>query len=214
MAGQRKIGPIQLKFRHNGSLCTITHSGDTQHTKLVSDTSEVIGDHEVPTWVELTTAGGAEPDMRIRVELRDGAPRVVELAWISQPLQKEIRQKQLRQTNLAKLATDLIVSTVSDTDIIDGVMILPEDVDRQQLRQSRLALQKFVDRQQRPRDRRRMTPEFLKSVAKVYKENIDGNPTKAVAETFNVASRMASEYVTRARRAGLLPKTVRGKKMA
>ncbi len=40
-----------------------------------------------------------------------------------------------------------------------------------------------------------MTPEFLPEVAKVYRENFEGNPTKAVAVTFNVQSRMASKYV-------------------
>jgi hypothetical protein len=57
-----------------------------------------------------------------------------------------------------------------------------------------------------------MTPEFLQEVAKVYRENFDGNPTKAVAVTFNVQSRMASKYVDAARRRGYLPPTVRGQK--
>jgi hypothetical protein len=214
MAVQRKIGPIQLKFPYNGSMCTITHSGDRQHTKLVSETSAVIEDRQVPTWVELTTSGGAGPDMRVRLELREGAPRVVELAWTSQPHQGEVRQKHLRQTNLAKLATDLVVSTISDTDIIDDMMFGPIDVDPQHLRQARLAAQRFVDRQRRPRERRRITPDFLKEVAKVYRENIKGTPTTAVGETFKVSERMASDYVTKARRAGHLPKTVRGKKKA
>lgn len=42
----------------------------------------------------------------------------------------------------------------------------------------------------------------------------EGNPTKAVGETFNVQQRMASKYVERARQRGYLPATKRGQKRA
>ena len=51
-------------------------------------------------------------------------------------------------------------------------------------------------------------------MAQVYRENINGTPTKAVGETFNVQSRMASKYVEAARQRGYLPRTERGKKKA
>jgi hypothetical protein len=216
MAGQRRIGPIQVAFRNDGNLVTMTYSGDREVTKVVSGTADVIEDREVPTWVELNTSGGAEPDMRVKVELRNGAPRVVELAWVSQPHQREIRDKDLRDANLAKLATDLIVSTMSDTDVVGDMLLVPIDGDLnpQQHYRSRLAAQKFVDRQQRPRENRRITPAFLKEVARVYRDNIKGNPTQAVQETFNVKHRRASDYVFHAREAGYLPRTGRGQKKA
>lgn len=65
----------------------------------------------MPSWVDVTTSGGADPDMRFRVEVRDGMPQIVELAWTSQPHQSEIRQKHLRQVDLAKLATEILVGT-------------------------------------------------------------------------------------------------------
>lgn len=52
------------------------------------------------------------------------------------------------------------------------------------------------------------------AVAEVYRRNINGAPTQAVAKAFGVKSRMASTYVDRARQAGLLPQTKQGKKKA
>lgn len=74
--------------------------------------------------------------------------------------------------------------------------------------------QKFVDQQRRPRERRVITPSFLKSVAEVYQANIRHAPTKAVGKYFNVEGRMASTYVDKARKAGYLPPTKRGQKKA
>ena len=61
-----------------------------------------------------------------------------------------------------------------------------------------------MDRQRLPLARRVMTDEFLQKVAQVYRENIDGTPTKTVGEVFNVQPRMASKYVERARQQGFL----------
>ena len=66
----------------------------------------------MPTWIEYDTSGGADPDMHVRVELRDGSPVITELSWKSQPHQSDIRQKHLRKTDPAKLATDLVVSMI------------------------------------------------------------------------------------------------------
>jgi hypothetical protein len=79
---------------------------------------------------------------------------------------------------------------------------------------SNATARRFVNRQRLPRARRVMTDEFLQKVAQVYRENIDGKPTKAVGEVFSVQPRMASKYVDRARQKGYLSKTVRGKKKA
>ena len=64
------------------------------------------------------------------------------------------------------------------------------------------------------RTSRDITPQLLERVAKVYRDNIDKYPTKAVQHHFQVSQRMAAEYVSRARKRGLLPPTKRGKKNA
>ena len=74
--------------------------------------------------------------------------------------------------------------------------------------------QRFIERQLWPEGYRSITPEFLKAVADVYRRNVDGAPTATVAKAFGVKRRMASQYVDRARQAGLLPPTTQGKKKA
>lgn len=60
--------------------------------------------------------------------------------------------------------------------------------------------------------RRRIGPDFLAEVARVYRENLDGNPTVAVADFTGRAHRTAALYVKQAREAGLLGVTSPGKK--
>jgi hypothetical protein len=207
---EARIGPIQVHFQQEGHRVVMTTSGDTDTIKRISDDKEVLESREVPTWIEMTTSGGPDPDMHVRVELRDGSPVATELSWKSMPGQSEIRMKHLRQTDITKLVTDLVVST-----IWRGEVPLGEEVpDATALRQSKLMAQKFVERQRLPRERRVMTDDFLRSVAQVYRENIDGNPTEAVAKVFNVRPRMASTYVAKARAARLLPRTKQGQKKA
>jgi hypothetical protein len=75
-------------------------------------------------------------------------------------------------------------------------------------------LTRFVGRMRAGRTSRDITPQLLERVAKVYRSNIAGTPTKAVQHHFQVSARMAAEYVNRARKRGLLPPTTRGKKKA
>jgi hypothetical protein len=62
--------------------------------------------------------------------------------------------------------------------------------------------------------KRSLTPAFLARVADIYRANLADGPTRAVRATFMVSERTASDYVQRARRAGLLPPTTPGKKQA
>ena len=117
----------------------------------------------------------------------------------AQPHQSDIRQKHLRKTDPAKLATDLVVSMIEKP-------IDPSTANVVQFRETRRTLRTFVERQQLPRLAPSDDPAFLQAVAHVYRENIDGKPTKAVGETFNVQSRMASKYVEVARQRGYLPR--------
>jgi hypothetical protein len=212
------IGGVTLEFRHEGHVYVMTTSGDRETLTRVSETSEVIEGVEVPKWIEVTTSGGADPDMRVRVEIRDGAPRVVELTWISQPHQSEIRPKQLRNVDLAKLAIDLFANTISKLpprpDGQSGSFVEQRRQLVDEIRQAKRLAQKFVERQRRPREQRRITDSFLRSVAEVYRENIHAAPTKAVAQACGVQNRMASTYVQKARRKGYLPPTKRGQKKA
>jgi len=67
-----------------------------------------------------------------------------------------------------------------------------------------------ITRARRPR---KLSADFLRRVADVYRENIARAPTKAVAEAFSVPHRTAASYVKRAREMELLPLTTRGRKL-
>lgn len=218
------MGPIQVEFRQEGHRVVMSTSNEQETVKRVADETELLEDVAVPRSIELTTSGGADPDMYVRVELRDGSPVLTELAWKSGPHQKEIRQKHLRQTDVAKLVTDLVISTIRRERGLSTAALrerLAEEVDVEVIKelkrvrqQSEDAARRFVERQRLPRERRVMTDDFLQKVAEVYREHIDGAPTKVVGETFGVQPRMASKYVDRARQKGFLPPTVRGQKKA
>jgi hypothetical protein len=59
--------------------------------------------------------------------------------------------------------------------------------------------------------RRRVTDETLREVARVYRENVENNPTAAVAAYTGRAHRTAALYVQQARAAGFLGRTTPGK---
>lgn len=215
------IGPLRIRWRQDGHQVVMSSSRGMVFLRHIADDTEAIEGVEVPSWVELTTSGGTGPEMSIRVELRDGYPAVTGLSWKSRPDQEQIRQKHLRETDLAKLATDLIASTiheelvpmvdVSDIEIPEGVISTETMAE---LRRSQATMRRFVESQRVPRARRVITDDVLKKVAQVYRENIDGTPTKAVGEAFNVGQRGASKYVEKARAKGYLPPTKRGQKKA
>src|SRR4051794_33997667 len=102
------IGPIEVQFRQQGHRVTMSMAGNRETVRRVADNPEVIENVEVPRSIELTTSGGPDPDMHVRVELRDGSPVLTELSWKSGPDQADIQQKHLRQTEVAKLVTDLV----------------------------------------------------------------------------------------------------------
>jgi hypothetical protein len=214
------FGGMVLQFREKGHRVSIGMSGEVQTVRRVADASETFENVEVPCSIELTTSGGPDPDMHVRVELRDGSPVLTELSWKSGPGQSKIQQKHLRHTDIAKLVTDLVVSTIHGDEFLSmstpggtrpGAVMMSRE---RRTEQAEATMRRFVERQRLPRERRVMTDEFLQEVAQVYRENLDKTPTRAVGEVFNVKPRMASTYVDRARRAGYLPRTKQGQKKA
>lgn len=191
------VGPIWLRLQHKGKDAMWRFS----QQKLTIDGVEV------PAWIEQRLLGNSEPDMFVRVELRDGSPRVVQLAYESASDQNEVRQKHLRSVDVDRLATDLLAAWI-------GHQFANSLGPRDQRKSAQRAAIKFLEHQRLPRERRAINDALLKKVADVYRKNISRAPTKAVAESFGVRDRMASAYVERARKAGHLPPTKQGKKQA
>ena len=188
-------GETTVKFWHDGQLIewTRSHAHDT------------IDGVKVPAWVSQRRYGKGNPDMFVKVAVRDGAPEVVEFSLISQPGQREVRRMHLRDVDVEKLAAELYSFDVNEAD--------PDDGPAAYAMGQRMA-DKFIERQRRPRDYRVINDPFLQKVAQVYRANIQGAPTKSVAKHFQVKDRMASKYVDKARRAGYLHKTKQGQKKA
>ena len=181
----------------------------------VSGEYEVVDDYLVPTWAEFTMHGYNGPDNVARIEVRNGVPELVRLEWLSNPHQREIRQRDLRSMEVDGFVTTLFAGLTRQRSPGSGIVGIAtgatEDGDHPP---AFYAAQRFVGSLRRPEGYRSITPDLLKTVAEVYRRNIDRAPTQAVGKFFGVKSRMASIYVDRARQAGLLPPTTRGKKKA
>jgi hypothetical protein len=157
----------------------------------------------LPLWLELSVdRPGDSPSLFARMELRDQRPEIVAMNLSSGPGQREIKQRDLREIQLVHTQLFELYSTrtlkVVETEGTRFVQSARRD-DLQVVRAP---------------GHRPITDEFLASVADVYRRNIAHAPTQAVARTFGVKSRMASNYVDKARRAGLLPPTKQGQKKA
>jgi hypothetical protein len=175
----------------------------------VSGEYEIVHDRYLPTWLELTIEGHDGPNLFRRIEVRDGRPELVAMSWWSMPGQREIKQKDLRNLPVASILDEVYPTFVTHVDHVNKqVLVAAGDSP------AFYAARKFVDNIRAGPTHRAITPELLKSVAEVYRRNIDRAPTQAVARSFGVKSRMASTYVDRARREGYLPPTKQGKKKA
>jgi hypothetical protein len=175
----------------------------------ISAEHEVIHDRYLPIWFELTIDGHDGPNLFRRVEVRDGRPELVAMSWWSTPSQREIKQKDLRNLPVASILDDVYPAFVIHVDHANEQVVTATGDSP-----AFYAARKFVEQQRVGPGHREITPDLLKSVADIYRRNIDHAPTQAVARAFGVKSRMASTYVDRARQDNYLPPTKQGKKKA
>ena len=179
----------------------------------ISEEPVVLEDHWIPRVLEILLEGDGEPETYARVEVSESGPKLVELRFSSvDPDSRGIRQADLRSVVVAAVVEDFVAGftfrvqrdEAGGAEVQVPVYGSPAYVD---------AL-RFVGRMRAGRTSRDITPQLLERVAAVYRDNITGRPTKAVQHHFQVSQRMAAEYVSRARKRGLLPPTKRGKKQA
>lgn len=176
-----------------------------------SNAAKYVAGHLMPLWVEATISPPLEPVVRCRIELIDDVPRVTELSFTSPPGHREVKQKDLRDVVLSDVVDEVYGMWVIEVDLstpgqleligaVDGHQLVPE-------------IRRFLDGR-RTSGKRRIDTALLTEVARVYRENVDHAPTEAVARTFGVKHRMASNYVSKARERGLLPPTKQGRAQA
>lgn len=163
----------------------------------------------LPAWVEFNLDGGNEPDFHCRIELRDGAPRLVEIGYKSREGQAEIRQKHLRATEVSGFMNTAYRHWIIEVRDIwrddPGGFAVPAIGEEQHRVLRNLVYDLRLGRSH-------VDTELLRQVAEVYRANFDKAPAAAVAEKFGVKLRMAHEYVRRAREREFLPPTTQGKK--
>lgn len=178
----------------------------------VSQERIVLADHWVPMVLRFKTTS-QEPLLYFEVVVpeREGGPRLTEFAFISRdPESRGIRQADFRDVQVSALVEDFVamftVRIVRDEsgEAVEAVTAL-DDMP---------GTTRFVSRMRAGRSSRDITPDLLERVAEVYRNNITGYPGKAVQHHFQVSQRTAAEYVSRARKRGLLPPTKKGKKNA
>lgn len=190
------IGEIVLEIPYKGYRVVITFSRETVELR----------DVQVPKWITEHRHATRGPDRFLKVEVRDGAPELVELSFRSKQGHGEIRDSHVRAEQVNRLAIDLYASSFMDLGDLSGSS---EDRER-----AIAAAKRLVERQKLPREYRDLNDDMLREVAEVYRAHIKDAPTRAVAKHFGVGARMASTYVDKSRKKGLLPPTKQGQKKA
>ena len=159
------------------------------------------------------------PQLSLHFEVRDGVPQCRRAEVVSTDAGREVLSSDLRNVKVADLLETAVsqaalVNLYEGTGVPDPVsgatMTKFSEVPPQSEEQRRRIVSQT--RKARKESRRRVTAELLAEVARVYRENVDGNPTMAVAEFTGRAHRTAALYIKQAREAGLLGAASPGKK--
>lgn len=150
------------------------------------------------------------PDLVLGFEARAGVPQCRRVELRSTQAGREIRSSDLRKVKLEDMLEFAVVSvaTVVEKEGQEGEAVIRTRPARTETeRRGTLIRMRMVRREAR----RRVSDEMLRQIAQVYRDNIGGTPTAAVAEHTGRAHRTAALYIKQAREAGFLGAAVRGK---
>lgn len=168
----------------------------------------VVGDRLVPEKISVHVRGGrSEPDLSMKIEVRQAIPVCTEVTLTARPDGPEVRDKDLKYLHLSDWVEHIVAacSLKYSGSFPGGVTGWSKPVN------DRTAL---ADIRRVRSGRARVSRERLEKVADVYRRHVDARPTEAVARAFGVSHRTAARYVDHARKAALLPPTSPGKKKA
>ncbi len=169
-----------------------------------------LGDRLVPRRVELHFPGaGGSPSLIVGLEVVDGRPECRAIHMIAAPNSREIRDADLNGMRLADWTVDAFAifakPIVSEE---NGVVTAVRRVDEGEYQEAR----RNLTQARKGAPARKVTNALLEQVAEIYRRNLADRPTQAVERSFGVGRRQAAAYVSRARQAGFLGQTTRGKK--
>ncbi len=147
------------------------------------------------------------PTLRMDFEVRGGVPQCRGLHYIAATDGREIRTSDLRYVKVEDLL-EFATGRVGEPFRIDenGTLIATSPANRDDVTGTIREL-----RQARQGRRRKVNDAMLRRVAEIYRSNIDDNPTKAVADTFDKDRRTARRYVNLARDRGFLGEAIPGR---
>jgi hypothetical protein len=199
---------IELDVPDHPVPATVTQTFLEGHGRAQWDPADKVelGDRRlVPREIFVHIRGGKkEPDILMKIEVREGIPRWAEVALRARPDGPEVRDRDLSAIRLNDWLERIVAMASTVAPGGDTVWSKPED-DRTAAADIRRAVSG------RPRT---VTPELLQKVAAIYRQHFDKGPTEAVKRSFGVSHRTAARYVQQARAAGHLPETDPGKKKA
>lgn len=168
-----------------------------------------VGDRLMPRRVAVDMPGvDGNPRLQMDLEVLDGRPQCRSVRIESVDGGREIQKLDLRSVEVGRWMEDIFAAFALEVVEESGgeiKAVASFDFD---------AEIGALGAIQGARKARKITPDLLREVAAVYRANIRGNPTQAIADRFGVSHRQASNYRKRAEEAGLLPPTTRGKKRA
>ena len=171
----------------------------------------IVGDRLVPRAIDVDFESvEGQPSLRMRIEVRDGAPICADLTISAADGGREIRSVDLRAVRLEEWVEDIVSAIAMKVESIaeDGTVtashersVLAEQAALKAIRDARRATRRNVEK-------------ILPEVARIYRARIDDRPVEAVQAAFGVSYRTAGRYVQLCRDADLLPPTTPGKKNA
>jgi hypothetical protein len=163
-------------------------------------------DFYLPPRFEMDWASdGHQPSLRMQFEVIDGAPQCVDVQITRVPGGRAVQASDLR-----------VASRVEDWTRGAAALVAEPMVERSggavATTPSRSASDAKAALAAIARSRRnKITDQFLRRVAEVYRAHVEDAPTAAVAEQFNVSHRTAGDYLRQARERGHLGAAIKGK---
>lgn len=181
-----------------------TTFGGWSAVRFAGDGSVRVGDYDVPPRLRLQSRRVGDLELEVDYEVRDGQPCCSRLVIYAPDHGAGILQEHLKEIHVANLMRLAYRATALVPDDEESSSRLNDEDMRPHLGK----IERSVDAART--QRRKVTPEFLRRVAEVYRTN-PARPTTEVARQFDVAYSTAAGWVLRARRAGLLPATTPGR---
>ncbi len=172
-----------------------------------------VGDFLLPrTAAYEVTGDNGSPDLHVRFEVRDGRPECVEIRMTAKENGRGLRTSdaQVLTLDAMKIGVFAEMALLSVYDPETNVTMSSHITDEREFWRALNEVDAVVKAPQRG-----ITKAELEQVAKVYAENLQGSPVKAVQAVLGYKSeRTAARRVQQARDEGLLPPTTAGKRKA